>query len=132
MISDERSLHQWPQNLWFVYLPLIPFFTLTMITTTTNAAAILLSFTLLYLVSRYLSTNTSERVPPGPKPLPLVGNVYDLTMEGELWLRATQWSKKFGRPSKCVLSKGMLLIGRYFRQPRLSPCLRPIGYISEQ
>ena len=34
-------------------------------------------------------------VPPGPKPLLLVGNIFDLTTK-ELWLRATGWAKQYG------------------------------------
>jgi len=33
--------------------------------------------------------------PPGPKPLPIFGNVRDLTTK-ELWLRAEKWAKEFG------------------------------------
>ncbi|TFK64540.1 cytochrome P450 [Pluteus cervinus] len=39
--------------------------------------------------------SSSTPLPPGPKPLPVLGNVRDLTAK-ELWLPATQWGKDFG------------------------------------
>ncbi len=35
-------------------------------------------------------------LPPGPKPVPVLGNILDLTAK-ELWLPAMEWAKKFGR-----------------------------------
>ncbi|PPR04944.1 hypothetical protein CVT26_012772 [Gymnopilus dilepis] len=34
-------------------------------------------------------------LPPGPKPIPFLGNVLDLTPK-ELWLPASQWAKQYG------------------------------------
>ncbi|KAI0075610.1 cytochrome P450 [Panus rudis PR-1116 ss-1] len=48
----------------------------------------------LYLWSKHRKTK-SMVYPPGPKPLPVLGNVMDLTAR-ELWLRATEWARKYG------------------------------------
>ncbi|PPQ90149.1 hypothetical protein CVT25_012460 [Psilocybe cyanescens] len=41
------------------------------------------------------SKASSKSLPPGPKPIPLLGNVRDLTAK-ELWLPAAQWAKQYG------------------------------------
>ncbi|KAJ7143734.1 cytochrome P450 [Mycena epipterygia] len=51
------------------------------------------------LVAGFLWYRSSKRVagplPPGPTPVPILGNVRDLTAK-ELWLVATKWAKQFG------------------------------------
>jgi len=39
--------------------------------------------------------SASAPLPPGPEPIPVLGNVRDLRTQ-ELWLPATQWAKQYG------------------------------------
>ena len=40
--------------------------------------------------------NSSKSLPPGPRALPLIGNIFDMKGK-ELWLRAYEWAKRFGQ-----------------------------------
>ena len=35
-------------------------------------------------------------LPPGPKPIFVLGNIRDITSSKEVWLPATRWAKEFG------------------------------------
>lgn len=62
-------------------------------------ALLTLSVSLLYYVRR--KRNTGLPSPPGPKPWPVVGNIFDLPVKTP-WITYRDWSKKYGqitRPS---------------------------------
>jgi len=54
--------------------------------------AVLLAF---WFIWQRKSKAQAGPLPPGPTPVPLLGNVRDLTAK-ELWLVATKWAKQFG------------------------------------
>ncbi|KAJ7035208.1 cytochrome P450 [Mycena alexandri] len=57
------------------------------------AAWVLAAVLVTLLVRRWKSS--SGALPPGPRPVPILGNVLDLQAK-ELWLVAEKWAKKFG------------------------------------
>lgn len=48
------------------------------------------------LLTYYIWRRNDSISPPGPMPLPLIGNMLDLTAK-ELWLRVHEWGKKYGQ-----------------------------------
>jgi hypothetical protein len=62
----------------------------------TASITVALSSLLIVLFFRFRKSKASRAsLPPGPKPLPLLGNILDLTLK-ELWLPAYQWYKQYG------------------------------------
>ncbi|KAF9264300.1 cytochrome P450 [Marasmius fiardii PR-910] len=47
------------------------------------------------LLAIWLTRPTKTRYPPGPKPLPILGNVGDFTSK-EFWLTVTKWAHEYG------------------------------------
>ncbi|KAK7685068.1 hypothetical protein QCA50_011905 [Cerrena zonata] len=49
----------------------------------------------LVLLLTYLTTHRSKSLPPGPTPIPIFGNLFQLSQQEE-WLQFTQWGSIFG------------------------------------
>ena len=59
----------------------------------TSAIALVLAISLLYVLRRQSRTSNS---PPGPKPLPLVGNLFDMPRRNP-WETFSRWSNIYGQ-----------------------------------
>jgi hypothetical protein len=57
---------------------------------------ILLSFGLIVYVYSKTHKRSSLPLPPGPKKLPLLGNLFDMP-KNEQWLKYIEWGKQFSR-----------------------------------
>ena len=59
------------------------------------AANIPVVLLVIFLMRAFLRSNRKLSLPPGPKGLPLVGNILDMPSEKE-WLTFTRWGELYG------------------------------------
>ena len=58
---------------------------------------VLFIFIGVYYVKNYLSSKNRLRIiPPGPRPLPVIGNLLDMPTSHE-WLRFAEWGHSYGQ-----------------------------------
>jgi hypothetical protein len=65
-------------------------------------AVLLGAFVLLILVLRRLASGRTPNYPPGPKPLPMLGNALDMP-DNEQWITFAKWGAQYGTSSSCAL-----------------------------
>jgi hypothetical protein len=58
----------------------------------------------LYLVQRLFVPKSPYPLPPGPKPLPLLGNLLSMPSK-RVWLAYAAWGKQYGKPDCLCLCK---------------------------
>jgi hypothetical protein len=71
---------------------------------------------LVYVISKLLAKRPVAPLPPGPKRLPLLGNLLDMPTQQE-WLTFAEWGKKYGaystigRVRRNINAEGYALVG---------------------
>ena len=86
------------------------------------------SFSFLSILYVYRKTRPSEALPPGPPPLPVVGNIFQMPKE-QPWLKYAEWAKQYG---KRYLVASQILINIPWRRYYARPGIQSTRDYSEQ
>lgn len=74
----------------------------------TMLAVIAATVLAIVLVKRLLSRSKELPYPPGPKPLPLLGNIRDIPLVSP-WITYTEWGRTYGQFRSCISGTQFLL-----------------------
>ena len=78
------------------------------------------SFSFLSILYIYRKTHPSAALPPGPPPLPVVGNTFQMPKE-QPWLKYAEWAKQYGKGYLGYLVASQISINipwrRYYARP---------------
>ncbi|RDB29712.1 hypothetical protein Hypma_013789 [Hypsizygus marmoreus] len=67
----------------------------------------------LFILQRYLTSRGKSPLPPGPRGLPIIGNVADMPSQRE-WITFAEWGRKWGGIcSVKVLGRSMIIVNSY-------------------
>lgn len=89
----------------------------TLIADNKFAAFAIGSFSFLTMLYVYRKTRPSVALPPGPPPLPVVGNTFQMPKE-QPWLKYAEWAKQYGEPYLAASQRSINIPPRrYYPRP---------------
>jgi hypothetical protein len=63
------------------------------------------------IVRAYIASRTPRRYPPGPRGLPLLGNLFDIPQSSP-WETYTRWGKQYGKRAQFLNEFGLNVVLR--------------------
>ena len=98
-------------------------------TTSTIWLGVSLVGTTVYCVHRIFLKRNPAPLPPGPKPLPILGNLFDLPTETP-WVTYAEWSKSLGTWFAMLEYSVLIVLMAIGRGHRSRPDIRPTHHRS--
>ena len=76
------------------------------------ATLVVLSVILVYFKNH--QTKRETPLPPGPRPLPILGNILDMPSKDE-WLTLTRWGQQYGEPFELFIDVLKLSLNLFYQ-----------------